>query len=460
MNGNILLLIISFIVICILVIYLRNKWPDFDVIDLFIVFVLLHFGFIPFIRGLYFGKDISFDFRYSDLSAIALVFGHVLLILLIIRGLSRFIPPEVSKCLKLRYLIEKFGYANKYILLIVFVCLVLFPIMSYMVYGVKPYIMPGDFEKIGKSLPYWFTSLRTIYNYIAFGVFLGLLGNTVKSEKYQKLFWSFLTLIIVLLITISGRRYLVNMIVIWVICWLLYNKESIFRLRYVIATILLVVGLFIFSNIYQTYRSEILFTEGKVDAKKIENPFSAAMNYHSTIHNFQIRAGTWEFNYLVFNQQINKSGMTTNGNLTWEALKSSIPRFFWPEKHFRLIDNYLAEFFRVKKEDINIAKNIFGLAQLDFGYLSIIIVPAVILIIMGIMGVVVSKTSEYPIFLMLFTGNILWYLINLEGNGNELFYMFKNTIIILLLYGLYIFIDKMYTICRNYRMGNYSKSTP
>ena len=250
------------------------------------------------------------------------------------------------------------------------------------------------------------------------------------------------------------------MIVIWVICWLLFNKESIFRLRYVIATLLLVVGLFIFSNIYQTYRSEIFFTEGKVDTKKIENPFSAAMNYHSTIHNFQMRAGTWEFNYLVFNQQINKSGMTTNGNLTWEALKSSIPRFFWPGKHFRLIDNYLAEFFRVKKEDINIAKNIFGLAQLDFGYLSIIIVPAVILIIMGVMGVVVSKTSEYPIFLMLFTGNILWYLINLEGNGNELFYMFKNTIIILLLYGLYIFIDKIYTIYRNYRMGNYSKSTP
>ena len=92
MNGNILLLIISFIFICVLVIYLRNKWPDFDVIDLFIVFVLLHFGFIPFIRGLYFGKDISFDFRYGDLSAIALVFGHIFIDIINYQGFIEIFP--------------------------------------------------------------------------------------------------------------------------------------------------------------------------------------------------------------------------------------------------------------------------------------------------------------------------------------------------------------------------------
>ena len=79
-------------VICIIAIYLHNKWPDLDLIDLYIVFVLLHFGFIPFIRGLYFGKDIVFDFRYSNPLAIALVFGHILVILLIIRGYRAFFP--------------------------------------------------------------------------------------------------------------------------------------------------------------------------------------------------------------------------------------------------------------------------------------------------------------------------------------------------------------------------------
>ena len=73
-----------------------------------------------------------------------------------------------------------------------YVCLVLFPIISYVVYGVKPYIMPEDFEKFGSSLPYWFTSIRTIYNYIAFWVFLGLFGNIVKSKKWSTNFMEYL----------------------------------------------------------------------------------------------------------------------------------------------------------------------------------------------------------------------------------------------------------------------------
>jgi hypothetical protein len=452
--GNISLLILSFMFICTITIYLRNKWPDLDVIDFYIVFVLLHFGFIPFIRGLYFGKDIIFDFRYSNPLAIALVFGHILLILLIIRGLSRFFPPELSNCLKIRYLIEKYGCANKYILLTVYVCLVLFPIISYVIYGVKPYIMPEDFNKFGKSLPYWFTSIRTIYNYIAFCVLLGLLGNIFKSKKYQHLLWSILTLILALAVIISGRRYLVNIIVVWVILWLVYKKERIFRLRYVTVAILLVGVLFISSNMYQTYRGQILFKGGQVDVKKIENPLYAALNYHSTIQNFQLRAGTWELNFLVFNEQINKSGMTTNGILTWEALKSSIPRILWSGKHFSLIDDYLAEFYHVNRGAVNIAKNIFGLAQLDFGYLSIIIIPVILLMIIGIMGVIISKTSQYPTFIMIFTGNILWYLINIEGNGNEIFFMLRNIIIILWLFGLYILTDKIYRIYRNHKKEN------
>ena len=120
MIGNISLLIISFIVICIITIYLYKKWPDLDIIDLYIVFVLLHFGFVPFIRGLYFGKDIVFDFRYSNPLAIALVFGHILVILLIIRGVLLLFLTKLSNYLKIRYLIEKCGCANKYILLIVY----------------------------------------------------------------------------------------------------------------------------------------------------------------------------------------------------------------------------------------------------------------------------------------------------------------------------------------------------
>jgi hypothetical protein len=447
-------MILSFMVICTIMTYLYTKWPDLDVIDLYIIFVLFHFGFIPFIRSLYFGKDIVFDFQFSNPLIFALIFGHILVILLIIRKLSRYFPDKLSKCLQIRYLIELCGGVNKYLLLTVYVLLVLFPVISYVVYGVKPYIMPEGFKKIGKSLPYWFTSIRTIYNYIAFWVFLGLLGNILKSKKYQQLVLSILTVILILVLAIFGRRFLVNMVVVWVILWLVYKKEKILRLRYVMVTLLLAGILFISSNIYQTYRNQFLFIEGKVDVRNIENPFLAALNYHATIDNFQIRAGTWEFNFLVFNQQIINSGITTNGGLIWENFKSSIPRFFWPGKHFSLIDGYLADFFKIKEVDLNIAKNIFGLAQLDFGYLSIIIIPGILLMIIGGIGLLISKTSQYPTFSLLFAANLIWYLINIEDSANEIFFMCRNIIIILCLFALYVWAGRIFKIYRNYKMDN------
>jgi len=436
---------------------LHKKWPDLDIIDLYLVFILLHYGFVPFIRGLYFGKDIIFDFRYIKTLEIALVFWHISVILLIFRGISLFFPPKLSNCLKVRHLIQNCGCANKYILIIVYVCLVLFPIISYFVYGVKPYIMPEDFEKMGKGLPYWFTSIRTIYNYIAFWVFLGLLGNTVKSKKWPQFLWSTLTVILILAVSICGRRFLVNMTVVWLIFWLVYNKENIFRLRYVTISLLLVGVFFLSSNIYQTYREGFLFKAGHINARTLENPFLAALNYHSTINNLNIRAGTWEFNFLVFNQQINKSGMTTNGQLTWETFKSSIPRVFWPKKQFTLIDDYLSSFFMVKKDDVNIAKNIFAIAQLDYGYYSIVIVPSILLLIIVIYGIIVGKMDGYPTFMVIFAGNIIWYLINIEDSSNEMFFMLRNMIIIFLLYNLYILAYKRYCLLYNYKIDKLSK---
>ena len=147
--------------------------------------------------------------------------------------------------------------------------------------------------------------------------------------------------------------------------------------------------------------------------------------------------------------------MTTNGKLMGDAFKSSIPRFFWPEKQFTLIDDYLTDFFMVRKRDVNIAKNIFGIAQLDFGYYSIIIVPAILLLIIAIYGVGVEKMFDYPTFMILFAGNIIWYLINFEANGNEIFFMLRNIVIIVLLFTVCILACKFYNILYNYKINKY-----
>jgi len=445
MAGNISLLLFSFLFICIVTFYLFKKWPDLDVIDLYIIFVGLHFGLSPFIRGLHFGKDVIFDFRNSNPLAIGLVFLQVLMILFIIRFISLYLCPQLMNYLKIRHLISLWYQTNKYVLFFIYFWLILFQFISYYKYGIITYISPDDYAEFGKHLPYWFTSMRTIYNIISFCVFMSLFAYIVKSNKYQQYLLIILTIVFIPISTIFGRRYFIEMIVASVIFWFVYKKENIFRLKYLTTGLILVCTFFVFSNLFQAYRS-VFQSVGKIEINKLDNPFSAALNYNLTIKNFACRPGTWEFSFLVINNQLNRTEMTTNGKLSLEGFKSSVPRLFWPKKQFAVVDDILSELYNVNPKDIDIGKNLFGVGQVDFGYYSIIIVSLVILFIIYLLGILVKITTPYPTFLWLISGNIIFFLINIEENGNELFIMLKNMIIILILLMIYLITRKIYSM--------------
>ncbi|MCX6166193.1 MAG: hypothetical protein NTU73_15260 [Ignavibacteriae bacterium] len=65
---------------------------------------------------------------------------------------------------------------------------------------------------------------------------------------------------------------------------------------------------FLFSNLFQAYRS-IFQVVGKVEINKLKNPFSAAVDFNLTLQNLTKRPGTWEFNFLVINNQLNNMGI-------------------------------------------------------------------------------------------------------------------------------------------------------
>lgn len=423
-------------------------WPDLNILDLYIVFVLFHFGFYPFIRGLYFGKDFIFDFRDSNPLVIGLVFVHVLLILMVIKIVYRYFPDTLVEYLKIKNLIEKWSCINKFILLFIYGLLIIFQMFSYYKYGVKTYILPDDFARIGKELPYWFTAIRTIYPLLAFLVGLGLISSLLTSQGYHKYVWLIFTVGFLPVITLHGRRYLLAMIIVWAILWLMKLKQDRFLRKYLVVGLLSVLVFFLFSNIYQAYRYDFQ-TVGQFDLAKLRNPFTAVINFDATFESFKARPGTWEFNFLVFNQQYNNLGMFTDGKISWEGIKSSIPRIFWPGKQFMVIDEILAKLYHVKPKEIDIGKNMFGVVQVEYGYFSLIIVPLIILIIITIMGSLIKMTMNYPTFLWLFSGNILFFLVNIEENGNEIFYMLRNIGLILLIFYGYLMANKIIKILQS-----------
>jgi hypothetical protein len=59
-----------------------------------------------------------------------------------------------------------------------------------------------------------------------------------------------------------------------------------------------------------------------------------------------------------------------------------------------------------------------------------------------LMRYLIEISGQHYAFLWLFSGNILYYLINIEDNGNDIFMMIRNIILILMLYGLFIIIGQ------------------
>jgi len=100
--------------------------------------------------------------------------------------------------------------------------------------------------------------------------------------------------------------------------------------------------------------------------------------------------------------------------------------------------------YHVKPKEIDIGKNLFGVAQVDYGLYSFIIVPFILLFIFVLLSNLIKITSEFPTFSWLLTGNIIFYLINIEENGNEIFFMFRNIIILLIILVGCLIVRKLY----------------
>jgi hypothetical protein len=54
------------------------------------------------------------------------------------------------------------------------------------------------------------------------------------------------------------------------------------------------------------------------------------------------------------------------------------------------------------------------------------------------MAASIKMTMNYPTYLWLFSGNILYYLINIEENGNQIFFMVRNIALIFMVFCGYV----------------------
>ena len=453
MSGNWSILLFSSLFIFIVTLYLSRRSRGIDVLDVYIIYVLFHFGLYPFVRGLHFGRDIIFDFTQGDPLSIGLVFAHVLMILLILKLLSLIFIKNMDY-LKITYIMESCSQVNGYIVFIIYSILIIFQVYSYYQYGVQSFIPPWDFERIGKFLPYWFTSTRTIYNLLTFCLCVVLLSKVFKTkDRKNQILWLVLTILFIPFASMyGGKRFFINVLILSIIFYFDNKNEKIFKLRNLAYGLILALAVFLFCNLYESYRG-VVESVGKItseEAKKLKDPLSAAINYQPTLAFLSRRPGTWEFSYLVLSKQVIDGIAITKGKIIAEGFKSAVPRYVWPDKTFLLIDDMLAQLYGVRPKEIDIGKNNYGVVQLEIGYYSIVILPLVILMLLILMSYLNKLTNQNPFFLWLFSGNILFYLVNIEEAGTDIFFLLRHILLILLMFAIYILFQKTYISLREH----------
>jgi hypothetical protein len=433
----------STLLLCLTLLYFRKRWPDLDVIDLYIIFLALHFGLYPLLRSFYWAKGVVFDSYNNSPLVVDLVFLQVLFIVVIIRVGSRFFPAKVQEYLKIKTLMGQWARVDNFIVLSLYTLLILFQIISYYQYGVKSHIHPADFAKIGKDLPYWLMAIRTIYNFLVLCVFVVLASKAALAESRRRFFWLALILIFLPFGAYFGRKVFANIAVIGAVIWLVKNEEKIFKLKNLMIAGLVLISFVFVSNVYETYRNN-LQTMG-VSLRELPNPISAALNFNATVANLKIRPGTWEFNYLVLDRQMKSPvKVTTDGRIYQEGLKSVIPRILWPNKKFQMTNEVLAEALNAKLEEVTLGTNIFGVAQAEFGYFSLVVLPATILLLVLIMAGLMKITLNYPAFCWLFSVSILNFFMHVEENYSEFWFMFRNLIGVLTVFLIFMLINKFF----------------
>lgn len=426
MAANLTILLVSGLLLVLTVLYCQKRWSEFDLIDLYILFAGIYFGAYTFLKALL--EDYS---KYEPLT-IVIVFGQIIMILAITFILWRFMPEHFRREVEIKSLLEQWKNVNSYVVILLLAILLMIYIYGYEKYNIISHIDHGILIRAGKGLPYWFTSINVLVNNILLCTFIALVAKIIASENMVKKLWIIPLLVLLLMALTHGRRALINPLIIGTILLFISQEREFFQFRYLKLVLLVSMGILIFSNVFQAYRYPLQFPDS-VNPIEVKNPISAALDARYTLNNLKERPSGWEFNYSIFRGQRYDSIPLQLGGIFWQGLKNSIPRIFWPHKEVVSLNDLYVKLYSLPEADYG--KNNFGFTQADFGYASIIIMPILILIVTSTLVFISMATKNYPVLLLLLSGTVINYLINIEQNVTDIFILYRD---LLILTGVYL----------------------
>jgi hypothetical protein len=172
-----------------------------------------------------------------------------------------------------------------------------------------------------------------------------------------------------------------------------------------------------------------------VSALRYENLDSLirrASSIEKTVANLQDRQAVWRFNYAVVNSHQRGEGALQWGRLLVRAVPNYIPAVLYPGK--KIIFETEGELQRAMNLEYRDAgENIFVMTYGDFGLVSFLIAPLMIILFVTICAMVLRRFSD-PFLRILLMGMCLYYALNMEAQYTTPIAITRDFLVLALVY--------------------------
>jgi hypothetical protein len=396
----------------------RTEKRDATFLNAYLVMIALYFGAYTLL-------DASVnEGQNKDLAVIILTFLPILLAIFLLWLSYSNLPPSVKNCLHFRTMIYRWASVDRTAGILLALTCIAFNAYLYIEYGLLTYV-GQELQQLGINIPTWVGPLKSLIRGLGMTSYLFILALLLtKRVRFISLYGG-LFLVLGLSYLIEGRRAMIEISVLTLFMWAGASGRRVYSARNLPYLLGGIIAFFIFSNIFQTYRTELLTISAKLDESEIASLSDAALNTEASMENYRTRRAMWTFNYMITAEQLENPGRLLYGGMLFQSFVNAIPAFLANSRTVLDSDEMTANLYGF--DVIDYPTNDFASFQTDFGILMLVALP---LLVCGLM-LLIYKTSKLSsqagnLFHLVASALTLQYLVRIENSYGDFFILFRD----------------------------------
>lgn len=265
----------------------------------------IHLLFVALSYGAYTFVDVLVtSVEGVDEFAVAMLMGSITASMILMAAAFGHLPRDLVYRFSVGNLVQEAATARFSILVLVWLLIIAWHGYLYSEYRIIAHADPEQLASQGIHVQAWVGPVKQLFVDATFAVFVWLMATFSSSGRKKHLLLRIVMLgVIVLLLSVNGRRVVLSMLIVGGMIWSVARGQiaSLFTFRTAVRVGAAFAVFVMFSNLFQNVRS-IIYEHTATGATALPadfDLFDAMIRLQSTYENLQVRDALWRFHYSI-----------------------------------------------------------------------------------------------------------------------------------------------------------------